>query len=112
MPTEVDDYIATTTDEIRPIAEKVREIIIDALPDADEAIMWSRPTYKVDSKHVCYFTAARTHVTLGFTHGRSLTDPDGLLDGQGKQMAHTKLRRLEDINEDQLRTWLREAREH
>lgn len=110
MSTSVDEYVADISDELRPIAETVRRIITDELPDADEAIKWSRPTYQVGSQHVCYVTAAKNHVTLGFTQGRSLTDPDGLLEGEGTQMAHIKLTRLDDVDEDQLRSWLRQAR--
>lgn len=110
MSPEVDRHLAGLDDELRPVAEKVRETIVDELPDAEEGFAWSRPVYKLNGRHVCYVTASKGHVTVGFNHGRSLTDPDGALEGEGKQMAHTKARSLDDLDEERLRGWLREAR--
>lgn len=41
---------------------------------------------------VCYVAAHTHHVSLGFRHGALVDDPDGLLEGTGKQMRHAKLR--------------------
>lgn len=110
MSPDVDQYIAGAADQLRPIAQRVRELITDELPDADEGFSWSRPIYKLNGKHVCYFTVSTGHVTLGFSHGRSLSDPDGVLEGEGTQMAHIKLAASDEIDQEQLREWLQQAR--
>lgn len=112
MSSDVDQYLAGAGDELRPVAQRLRAIITDELPAADEAVLWSRPTYKLNGKHVCYFTVSAGHVTLGFTHGRYLSDPHGALGGEGTQMAHIKLTASEDIDEGQLRGWLQQARQY
>lgn len=106
---DVTDYVDAIDADLRPIAERVRELIREELPQAEEAIKWRQPTYTLDGQLVCYFTAAKDHVTLGFAQGRRLDDPDGLLEGSGKQMAHLKLRQREGLDEGQIRTWLRQA---
>jgi hypothetical protein len=107
----VDDYVAGIDGNLRPVAAEARRIILDELPDAEEAIKWSQPTYQVAGKHVAYLKATKKHVTFGLTQGRELEDPEGRLEGSGQQMAHVKLVTLDDIDEDQLRDWLRQAAE-
>jgi hypothetical protein len=107
----VDEYIADIDESLRPVAEEVRRIILDELPDSDEAIKWSQPTYRVAGKHVAYLTATKKHVSFGLTQGRELDDPGGRLEGGGQQMAHIKLTTLDDIDEEQFRDWLRQAAE-
>jgi hypothetical protein len=107
--TSVDDYIANIDPGLRPVAEEVRRIILDELPDSEEAIKWSQPTYRVAGKHVAYLKATKKHVSFGLTQGRQLDDPQGRLEGGGQQMAHVKLTGLDEIDEDLFRGWLREA---
>lgn len=109
MPSDVDDYMAEIPEGLRAVAANVRGLIVEELPHTEEALLWSRPTYKVNGKHVCYIAASKAHVTLGFTQGQSLTDPQGQLEGEGKQMAHVKLRQLSDVDEQRLRGWLQQA---
>ena len=46
------------------------------------------------SEHYAYIAVQASHVNLGFYHGASLLDPDGLLEGTGKQLRHVKIRDL------------------
>ena len=41
--------------------------------------------------------AKADHVSLAFTEGRFLDDPDTILEGSGKTRRHIKLHRVEDI---------------
>lgn len=43
------------------------------------------------SHHHCYIAVYATHINLGFYHGASLADPDGLLEGTGKGLRHVKV---------------------
>ena len=43
------------------------------------------------SQHYCYIAVYATHINLGFYHGASLADPDGLLEGTGKGLRHVKV---------------------
>lgn len=105
----VQEYLEEVESELRPVAEEVRRIIRHELPDSDEAIKWSQPTYRVAGKHVAYLAATKKYVTFGLTQGRALDDPTDRLEGGGQQMAHVKLASLDDIDEQQFRAWLRQA---
>ena len=39
-----------------------------------------------------YVNAFKAHASVGFYHGATLSDPAGLLEGEGKHMRHVKLR--------------------
>jgi hypothetical protein len=47
---------------------------------------------------VCYLKAASKHITFGFWHGASISDPSGRLESSGEVMAHVKLRNEGDID--------------
>jgi hypothetical protein len=61
-----------------------------------EEFKWSRPCYRTDRGIFCYLQTTKKHATLGFPGGAALDDPEGLLEGSGKDMRHVKLRTLAD----------------
>ena len=44
-PKTIDEYILSQDENIRPKLNEVREILRSAIPDAEERISWSMPTY-------------------------------------------------------------------
>jgi len=56
-----------------------------------------------------YIAAYAKGVNLGFWYGRMLPDPDGLMEGTGKQSRHVKIRSKADVTRPALRTLLRAA---
>jgi len=86
----VSQYVSEQEDIARRLAEEVRALILDVLPDAVEEFKWSQPCYST-TRPICYFKVARKHITLGFNEGASLQDSDGLLEGTGKAMRHVKI---------------------
>ena len=65
----------------------------------------------VDSgdENVMYLAATDSYVNLGFFNGASLSDPNGRIAGTGKRMRHVKVRALEDVDQAQFESWIREA---
>jgi uncharacterized protein YdhG (YjbR/CyaY superfamily) len=59
----IDEYIETFPKEIQKILGKVRKIIQDAAPEAQEAISYQMPTFKLNGNLV-HFGAWKSH--LGF----------------------------------------------
>lgn len=49
-PETVDEYIAAQPEEVQEYLKKIREAICAALPEAEERISWSMPTFW--SKHM------------------------------------------------------------
>jgi hypothetical protein len=74
---------------MRAIAQRLREIVRRALPDAIEAVRpgWRLIGYDIPSGRktafCCFVWAEQEHVHLGFQYGVFMHDPDRALDGEG-----------------------------
>lgn len=76
----VDEYIAAQPEAVRATLERVRGIIRKALPDAEEAISYQIPTYKMHGTYVIYLSGAKQHFAL-------YPVTEGLTDALGEQIA-------------------------
>jgi uncharacterized protein YdhG (YjbR/CyaY superfamily) len=62
-PTNIDDYIAAQPENVRPFLNQVRDTIRRTLPEAEERISWSMPTYW--KKHnIIHFASFKKHIGL------------------------------------------------
>jgi hypothetical protein len=64
------------------------------------------------SEHFCYIALYKDHLNLGFNQGAELPDPEGLLQGPGKMLRHTKIAESEDLHNPALRRLLEAALDH
>lgn len=90
-----DLFLAGYSPEIRDIAERLRAVVREAVPEAIERVRtgWRLIGYDVPvgrRTRYCAFVAPEPeHVHLGFEHGVWMADPDGILLG-----AHLDLKRV------------------
>jgi len=56
----IDEYISTFPDDIQNILQKIRQTIKEAAPDAEEAISYQIPTFKLNGNLV-HFAAFKNH---------------------------------------------------
>jgi uncharacterized protein YdhG (YjbR/CyaY superfamily) len=62
-PRDIDDYISAAPRECRPILEKIRSLIRQAAPRAEEAISYGMPAFK-QKNILVYFAAFKKHIGL------------------------------------------------
>jgi len=86
------------------LATRTRALIRAVMPDVVE-VPWPRQRvigYGVRpgkmSEHFCSIAVHDDHVNLGFNYGAELPDPEGLLEGPGKLLRHTKITTPEDLS--------------
>jgi uncharacterized protein YdhG (YjbR/CyaY superfamily) len=82
----VDQYIDTFPDEIRPILEKIRNIILASAPSASEGFSYGMPSYKLNKKPLVYFAAFKNHIGFYATptgHGQFATELSKYKQGKG-----------------------------
>lgn len=98
-----------TAPEVKPIALRLREIILEDFPKAievvrlgDGAAAYGVGIKKMSESHV-YIMPKAKYVNLGFWHGTCIPDPDGLLEGTGKKMRHIKIQNLEMVENASVR---------
>jgi len=73
---DVDEYIAQAAPEARPKLKEFRAIIKELAPDAEEAISYGMPGYKLNGPLV-YFGGFKHHVSLFATGSRSVVEKFG-----------------------------------
>ena len=59
--TTIDDYIAASPENTRAILEKIRQIIRENAPNAEETISYGMPSFKLNGNLV-YFAAFKNHI--------------------------------------------------
>jgi hypothetical protein len=88
-------FLSGYPDEIRDIAERLRGVVRDAVPDAIECVRtgWRLIGYDVPvgrrTRYFAFVAPEPEHVHLGFEYGIWMSDPDDLLLG-----AHLDLRKV------------------
>jgi uncharacterized protein YdhG (YjbR/CyaY superfamily) len=62
-PTTVDEYIAAFSPDIRSILQRVRQVVREAAPEAQEVISYRMPAFK-QAGVLVYFAAFKSHIGL------------------------------------------------
>ena len=62
-PQNVDEYIAVQDEKIQPRLKEIRALLRHALPDAEERISWSMPTYW-KGRNIIHFAASKKHLGI------------------------------------------------
>ncbi len=105
MNEQITQYINAANNEQKEIMTSVRSIIHAHVKDVKEEFKWSRPVFKT-TEIFAYLQSNKNHVNLGFYKDLDkLDDPNGLLEGTGKNMRHIKLKSVSDIDPELLRQW-------
>jgi hypothetical protein len=98
--------------EVLALGCRIRDIVRRAVPDAKEVVYHGALCYgrgATRSRLEVYISFHSSHVNLGFYRGAHLTDPDGLLCGDGKQMRHIKVGSVADLKPVVFRRLVRAA---
>jgi hypothetical protein len=104
----VTKYIEEAAEPQAAAMRRLRQLIHATVPGIQEEFKWSRPVFRA-KKDLAYFKTTQAYLTLGFFQFQQLHDPDGLLEGTGKDMRHIKIRNAEAINEALIISWLKTA---
>lgn len=92
---------------IRKLAQGVREVVKDAIPEAQKRVKEGNPTYIIKGKNVVNIVHFGDHVNLGFFLGAKLKSK--WLEGTGKGLRHIKVKTVEDIDKKEFARLLKEV---
>jgi hypothetical protein len=95
MTENVESYIKKQPSPQREICERLREIILRALPHVREEMKWGVPTYDGGAY---YIVALKDHVNLGFSMVGLSGDEVSQFVGSGT-MKHVEIRTVDEIDE-------------
>lgn len=62
-PQNIDEYIVAQDEKYQPRLKEIRAILRNALPDAEERISWSMPTYW-KGRNIIHFAASKKHLGI------------------------------------------------
>jgi hypothetical protein len=94
-PIPPDAFLSGYSPSIRDVAEQLRDVVREAVPEAVERVRtgWRLIGYDVPfgrrTRYFAFVAAEPEHVHLGFEYGIWMDDPDRLLQG-----AHLELKRV------------------
>ena len=58
----IDEYISTFPKDIQVILQNIRKTIKEAAPEAEEAMGYGAPAFKLKGEYLAYFAAFKKHV--------------------------------------------------
>ena len=82
----IDDYIATFPKDIQQTLTRIRTLINNTAPDAEESISYGMPAYKTHGRPLVYFAAYKNHIGFYATpsgHSEFKTDLSQYKQGKG-----------------------------
>jgi hypothetical protein len=113
MSAEFTNFLSSYHPDVQDLARQTRALIFDVAPGVSEHVYPAMRVvrYGLEGNKlaglVFYLAPLKKGVSLGFNHGTSLPDPQGLLEGTGKNLRHVKLREARDMREPALRALLK-----
>lgn len=102
-------YIAAMPDWKQPIGQWLDTLIVDVVPDVHKAVKWNQPFYGHEGDGWFLSFRCYTHyVQVAFYKGTSL-NPAPPKASKHDEVRYLDIHRDEDLDEDQLRSWIEQA---
>ena len=105
---DITEFISRQPVALQPIFKALRQIVLQIAPHIVEFMQYRIPFYAYHGR-LCYLNLRRGAVELGLCQGAFLSNEQGLLVGEGKQVKHMRVKSLADINQVALQELLQEA---
>lgn len=107
----VSEYVRRVPPALRPTLNAGRKTIKALAPKGTREIAYRKwpMRYAVGDAPVCGIGDYPRWIAVYFFRGAELDDPDGVLEGTGKNMRHIKLREPRDAESPALKRMLRQA---
>ena len=103
-------YISSLPQPQRSIAERVDALAAETLPGLQRAVKWGMAFYGVGDGWCFSCGGFEGHVKLTFGRGTSLTPvPPATPIGMGKDSRGVELESVDDLDEGQLASWMKQA---
>lgn len=103
-------YISTLPQPQRSIAERIDALAAEMLPDLQRSVKWGMTGYGVGDGWCFSCGGFAGHVKLTFAHGTALTPvPPVTPLAMGKASRGVDLESVDDLDEPQIASWMRQA---
>lgn len=109
-----EQLIGPYSPDVQALAVRLREIIYEVFPKAEEKVWatgWKVARY-ANGAEIAAIGPLKNYVNLFFAQGAHLSNPDGLLEGTGKDIRHLKVKTLDGIPVAAIKKMLKEAQKY
>ena len=103
------DWKADQSTRNQSLIIKLQEIIESAEPQLVAGVKWGQGVWFDGQAAKVFIHAEEDHVQLGFYNGSSLSDPHGLLSGNGKFVRFVRIFDTSDIDKNGLTSLIHET---
>ncbi len=110
----IDTYIANAAPFAQPILQRLRNLVWETCPEAQETIKWSMPFWSLEGHPLCHMAAFKAHAAFGFwgEQMRAHTTGAGII-SDGAMGSLGRLTSVADLPpDDVMKKLLRMAVEH
>lgn len=91
------------------ILTSIRKIALTIKPSAKEEIKYGGLVFMVDKKLICGIFIRKNHLSVEFSFGAMMLDPDNLLEGTGKYRRHLKITKEDDIKNKNVKYYIEQS---
>jgi uncharacterized protein YdhG (YjbR/CyaY superfamily) len=95
---EVDAWFARYENPMKPVVERIREIVLGADKRIGECIKWQAPTFVYEGNLASFFPKSKQHASLMFHTGAQIPGNHPLLTGGGDTSRVMKLGSMAEAN--------------
>ena len=104
----LDELLKYKTESFNIITE-IREIFLNTYPNTEEKIMYGGIVFYFDSEFYGGVFAYKKHISIEFSIGFLMNDPNKLLEGNGKYRRHLKIRSKDEILTKNVKSFIKQA---
>jgi hypothetical protein len=108
----IEAHLPDLEDRWRSTAERLIEVLLGVLPDAEHGRKWGQLTFTSEGNWhhwICAISATKKAVKLVIHKGALLADPHGAMEGKGRYTRAIPFRAPEEVDIDVVAPILREA---
>ncbi|MFV0543614.1 MAG: DUF1801 domain-containing protein [Marinicella pacifica] len=104
----MNDLISVSPNKAEMVAS-IRALFLSANKTLTEDIKYGGLVFKLNNELIGGVFPYKNHISIEFSHGVDLADPDGLLEGKGKFRRHVKMIKKQDIESKNVAAFVAEA---
>lgn len=101
--------ISFVDEEKGKILISLRKTVLKISPNAQEEIKYGGLVFNFDKKLICGIFVRKNHISLEFSFGMIMSDPDKYLEGDGKFRRHLKIFDMKDIKNKKVEFFSKQA---
>jgi len=98
MAKEVDAWMRTYENPMKPVVQRIREIILAADPRIEECIKWKTPTFTFEGNLASFNPRAKKFASLMFHTGAEIPGKHPILQGTGDVARYLNVASVEEAN--------------